>query len=152
MSCLGLVPDSYLFRLWSASYIPCSLGHALFKLRKEYSPGLWNQLVGASSLRLKGHGFDSQSGHIPGLQVDPWTCTYEKATNVSLSHQCFSLSLSPSPPAPFFKSNEKISLDEKKEKDYKGKPNCLSTFKIPAFVISAIFFYQIKSYGQIQYQ
>lgn len=38
------------------------------------------------------------------------------------------------------------------EKDYKGKPNFPSTFKIPAFVISAIFFYQIKLYGQMKYQ
>ena len=50
------------------------------------------------SCRAKGRQFDSWSGHLPGFQV--WSpvgaCARENWTDVSLTHQCFSPSLSPS--------------------------------------------------------
>ena len=74
------------------------------------------QLVGAMSLRPKGHEFDSQSGLIPRLWVRSPVGAHMRRQwiNVSLSHQCFSLSfplsLSLSLPLPFFQSNFKNVL------------------------------------------
>ena len=68
------------------------------------------QLVEASSHRPKGQEFNSQSGHVPGwwIQSQAGACTrgsrmvFLSHINVSLplslSHQCFSPSLSPSLP------------------------------------------------------
>ena len=57
------------------------------------------KLVGALLHKPKGRRFDSQSGHIPGLQVQSsvGACSRGKIHNVSLSHHCFS-ALSPSNP------------------------------------------------------
>ena len=56
------------------------------------------QLVGVSSPRLRGWGFSSSSGTYPGWGFHPWSLVREHARrqpiNISLSHQCFSLSLS----------------------------------------------------------
>ena len=68
------------------------------------------QLVGALFCKLKGHRLDSQSEHIPRLQVDPWLGhTRRQLINVSLS-----VSLSPS--SSLSKSNEKMSSGEDKKK------------------------------------
>ena len=57
------------------------------------------QWVGGSSCKPKGLGFDSQSGHQPRLQLGPGQGTYKRQPiDVSLSHQSFSPSLSPSLP------------------------------------------------------
>ena len=62
------------------------------------------QLVGHE---LKGHWFDSWSGHAPGLRVrSPGVWRKGKPINVSLSHGYSSCSLSPS--LPFF-LNQKIN-------------------------------------------
>ena len=59
------------------------------------------QLGGALSQGLKGHGFDSQSGHKPRLQVWSLVKEYEKATSQCFSFLsmpvCLSVSLSPHP-------------------------------------------------------
>ena len=50
----------------------------------------------ASSHKTKGHQFDSPSGHVPGLTV--WSPYERQLIDVSLSHHCFSPSLSLSLP------------------------------------------------------
>ena len=80
------------------------------------------QLVGVPSHTQKGYGFDSQSGHIPRLQVQslvwvhmiPGTGVYERQPiDVPLSYQCVcvcvSLSVSlphPLPPSSLSKNSE----------------------------------------------
>ena len=67
------------------------------------------QLVGVSSHNPKGHGLDSQSGHMPGLQVQsPVRMSTGGSTrmSVSLLHKCFSPSLPL--PSPFSKINEHV--------------------------------------------
>ena len=81
------------------------------------------RLVGVSSHRLTSHGLDSQSGHIPMLRVQSpvGERARRQSIDVSFSHQCFSLPLSP----PLPKSNEKMSSGEdlrKKEKNSQSKP------------------------------
>ena len=40
--------------------------------------------------KVKGHQFNSWSGHMPGLQVGPSWGAYERQLiDVSVSHQCF---------------------------------------------------------------
>ena len=57
------------------------------------------QVAGVSPSNLKGCGFDSQSGHRPRLCFDPCRGTQERQlVHVSLSHGCFSPSLSLPPP------------------------------------------------------
>ena len=60
-----------------------------------------DQLMGALSSKPKGCGLDSWSGDMPRLQVwSPVSMDGYKSqlTDVSLSHQCFFSSLSPSLP------------------------------------------------------
>ena len=70
------------------------------------------QLIGRWSHKLKGHRLDSQSGHIPGLQVWSlvWAHTRGNPLIVSLPYQCSSPSFSPSLPR-FLKSTS-MSLGE----------------------------------------
>ena len=49
---------------------PSALGLVPLQKRPEPLPCV-AQLVGASSCKLKGCGFDSRSGHVPSLQVSP---------------------------------------------------------------------------------
>ena len=61
-------------------------------------PGRCGLVGWVSSRKPKGGGFDSQSGHMPGLQAPSpvgGTCK-RQLIDVSLSHQCFSPPLSPS--------------------------------------------------------
>ena len=58
------------------------------------------QLVGASAHTPKGCRFDSQSVHVPGLQVHSQAGCVQEATDqcFSFTLMCFSLSLFLSPP------------------------------------------------------
>ena len=51
----------------------------------------------ARSRKVKGHWFDAQSGHMPGLRVGSlaWARMEGSPIDVSLSHQCFFPCLSP---------------------------------------------------------
>ena len=42
------------------------------------------QLVGASSCKLKGHEFSSQSGHMPGLQARPPVGVHERQPHIDI--------------------------------------------------------------------
>ena len=92
------------------------------------------QLFGAQSRRPKGHGFDSQSEHIPGLLRSlVGACKRKWLVDISPPTLSLSLSLPPSPssffslflllsilpllpPSPFSKRNEKMSSGEDKKK------------------------------------
>ena len=88
------------------------------------SPVQVAQLVGASSRTPKGCGFDSQSGHIPRLQVQsPVTVSTAGCRSMFLSHIHVSLSL----PSSFSKMNNKISSGEDKNNKNKSKNQCLFT-------------------------
>ena len=54
-------------------------------------PGWYGSVVWAPACDLKGYQFDSQLGHMPGLQAKSPVGDDQEATN-----QCFSPSLSPS--------------------------------------------------------
>ena len=70
-----------------------ALPYSLFEILSS-CPGCVDQLVGVWSLKPKSHGFDSWSGHLPGLQFQSWSGAYERqSTDVSLSRQSFSPSL-----------------------------------------------------------
>lgn len=60
---------------------------------------MWGLVAGALTHAGKGHGFNSQSRHIHRFSVEfqLWPCR-RKPINVSLSHQFFTFSLSPSLP------------------------------------------------------
>lgn len=65
------------------------------------------QLVGIPCHRLKGHGFDTQSGHIPRFWFVPGQCVWRRQPlSVSLSYPCFSLS--PSFLSPLSEINEHV--------------------------------------------
>ena len=56
--------------------------HHIIALKNNNRVGV-AQLVGVSSCKPRGRGFDSQSGHMPGLQSG---CVQEAPINDSLSH------------------------------------------------------------------
>ena len=61
---------------------------------EEISPGWCSSMDWVRACKPKGHQFNSQSGHRPGLRArSPVGCTWEATT-----HWCFSPSLSPSLP------------------------------------------------------
>ena len=65
-------------------------------IKKEHrGPGWVAWLVGVSSHALKGRGFDSRSGHTPGLRVQSWSGGAQEATDgcFSLTSMLLSLSL-----------------------------------------------------------
>ena len=73
-------------------------------------------MVGTSSHKLKVPGFDSWSGHMPGLQVQfPGACK-RQPIDVSLSHECFFLSLFPSPSLSLKSINMSSGEDKEKKK------------------------------------
>ena len=94
---------------WCPSYVK----H--FTINKKQTTQKWSialgsvaQLAGASSCRWKGHRFNSQSWHMPRLQV--WSPVRvrirRQPINIYLLHQCFPLS----PPSSLPKSSENNAL------------------------------------------
>ena len=106
----------------------------MISLKSIYSPGQCGSVGWVSSHKPKDRGFNSQSGQTPGLLV--WSpvgaCTGGNQSmllshiDVSLSHQCFSPSLSPSLPL----SRESIKMNKIKLKIKNKKHWYVSYVKI----------------------
>ena len=76
------------------------------------------QLVGSLSCKLKGHGFNSQSGYMPGLPIRSPIGECIEAVNrcSSLASMFLSPSLSLSLPLPLKSISMSLSEDEKKKR------------------------------------
>ena len=88
---------------WGIGSCGVSRVEVLIKLKnhfkKEISPGWCGWVDWVLAFKQKGHRLDSQSWHIPRLLArSPAEVVWEATDHVSLAHQCFSSSLSPSLP------------------------------------------------------
>ena len=89
------------------------------KLRKQSHPGWCSSVGWAQACKPKGHWFNSQSEHMPGLWARPSVGSTQEAT----THWYFSPSLSPS--LPFSLKINKYNLSKKKEKESNLIYNCI---------------------------
>ena len=77
--------------LWSLKLL--NLRAFFEKKNTKLHPGWCGSVDRVPACRLKGHLFDSQAGHVPGMQARSPVGGVQEATN-----RCFSPSLSPSFP------------------------------------------------------
>ena len=106
--------DICVFSHFSLSVSP-EICIVLIFLKNQISSGWCGSVGWALSYGPKGCGFDSRSGHTPGLQIQFQLGAYEKQLiSVSLSHRCFCPSLSPSLPLSLKSITMYLGEDKKK--------------------------------------
>ena len=82
----------YLFICSLALWISSSV-QVFLSLNNSFSPGWWSSVDWVLACELKGHQFDSQPGHMPGLQARSPVGGMQESTTHWCFFPCLSLSL-----------------------------------------------------------